>query len=112
MVKRTTGKIRRFFERRFPERHVFVRTPDGEITGRVLTPRKQILMTCGVAVLGAWCLFSTAGTVWGAVTTFTAERDVHRARASAERMNADLQARLDSAVARMTAMSWKVRSLS
>ena len=112
MVRRTKGRIRRFFERRFPERHVFVRTPDGEITGRVLTPRKQILMTCGALVLGGWCLLSTAGTVWGAVTSFTAERDVHRARASAERMNADLQARLDSAVARMTATSGSIDDLA
>lgn len=112
MVRRSKGHIRRFFERRFPERHVFVRTPDGEITGRVLTPRKQILMTCGALVLGGWCLLSTAGTVWGAVTSFNAERDVHRARASAERMNADLQARLDSAVARMTATSGSIDDLA
>jgi murein DD-endopeptidase MepM/ murein hydrolase activator NlpD len=112
MVKRTTNRIRRFFERRFPERHVFVRTPDGEITGRVLTPRKQLLLVCGAALLGAWCLLTTAGSVWGAVTSFTAERDVHRARASAERMNADLQARLDSAVARMTATSGSIDDLA
>jgi len=112
MVRRTKGQIQRFFDRRFPERHVFVRTPDGEITGRVLTPRKQILMACGAVIIGGWCLLSTAGAVWGAVTSLTAEREVHRARASAERMNADLQARLDSAVARMTATSGSIDDLA
>lgn len=112
MVRRTKGKLRRFFERRFPERHVFVRTPDGEITGRVLTPRKQFFMACGAGILGAWCLLATAGALWGALSAYTAERDVHRARASAERMNADLQARLDSAVARMTATSGSIDDLA
>ncbi len=91
---------------------MFVRTPDGEITGRVLTSRKQVLMACGAALLGGWFLLSTAGTVWGAVSAYTAERDVHRARAASERMNADLQARLDSAVARMTATSDSIDDLA
>lgn len=112
MVERGRTWIRRVFERLFPERHVFVRTPDGEITGRVLTPRKQVLMASGAALLGGWFLLSTAGTVWGAVSAYTAERDVHRARAASERMNADLQARLDSAVARMTATSDSIDDLA
>lgn len=112
MVERSRRRIRRFFQRLFPERHVFVRTPDGEITGRVLTPRKQFLMAVGAVVLGGWCLFATAGVVWGAVATYTVERDLHRARASAERMNADLQARLDSAVARMSATSESIDDLA
>lgn len=112
MVERSRRWVRRLFERLFPERHVFVRTPDGEITGRILTPRKQILMAAGAAVLGAWCLLATGGLVWGAVATYTADRDLHRARSSAERMNADLQARLDSAVARMTATSDSIDDLA
>lgn len=112
MVERSRIWIRRVFERLFPERHVFVRTPDGEITGRVLTSRKQILMAAGAVVLAGWCLLSTAGVVWGAVATYTADRELHRARAASERMNADLQARLDSAVARMSATSDSIDDLA
>ena len=61
MVERSRRWVRRWFERLFPERHVFVRTPDGEITGRVLTPRKQILLAASAAVLGGWCLLATGG---------------------------------------------------
>lgn len=69
-------------------------------------------MAAGATLLGAWLLISTGGVVWGAVTTFTADRDLHRVRAASERMNADLQARLDSAVARMAATSGSIDDMA
>lgn len=112
MVKARAARVRSFLERLFPERHLFLRTPDGEITGHVLSPRRQMLMAAGACLVGGWLLVSTAGVVWGAVVGFSAERQVHRVRAASERMNADLQARLDSAVARMAATSGSIDDLA
>lgn len=112
MVKARAARLKSFVERVFPERHVFLRTPDGEITGHVLTPGRQIMLSVGAVLLGGWLLFATGGVVWGAVTGLTAERQVHRVRAASERMNADLQARLDSAVARMAATSGSIDDLA
>ena len=70
------------------------------------------MLSVGAVLLGGWLLFATGGVVWGAVTGLTAERQVHRVRAASERMNADLQARLDSAVARMAATSGSIDDLA
>ena len=112
MVKARAARFKSLVERLFPERHVFLRTPDGEITGHVLTPGRQIMLSVGAVLLGGWMLIATGGVVWGAVAGMTAERQVHRVRAASERMNADLQARLDSAVARMAATSGSIDDLA
>ncbi len=71
-----------------------------------------MMMAAGACLLGGWLLVATGGVIWGAVTGITAERQVHRVRAASERMNADLQARLDSAVARMAATSGSIDDLA
>ena len=95
-MERSRIWIRRLFERFFPERHVFVRTPDGEITGRVLTSRKQILMAAGAVVLGGWCLLSTAGVVWGAVATYASRVGGHLVLSRFERVHPRVEAGLNA----------------
>ena len=86
----------------FPERHVYLRQ-NGETRGYVLTPGRQ-MMLAGVAVLGAaWTLIASGGFLFNMVMTYRADDEVARARAASERLNADLQARLETAVVRMSA---------
>lgn len=55
------------------------------------------------AMLVGWTLIASGGVLFEMVSESTADQAVRRARAESERRNADLQARLDSAVVRMTA---------
>jgi murein DD-endopeptidase MepM/ murein hydrolase activator NlpD len=62
-----------------------------------------MLGALGAVVLGCWFLIASGGFVFDLVMQSQADRAVARTRAEAQRLNADLQARLDSAVVRMTA---------
>ena len=89
-------------QRWFPERHLFLRT-NGEIRGHVLTSGKQMMMA-GVAVAAtAWTLVASGGFIFDMISRSQSDGQVVRARAASERLNADLQARLETAVVRMTA---------
>ena len=103
MVKKRIARIRGAGERIFPERHVFIRTPDGEIKGHVLSSSRQMLLVGAGVFAGGWMLLATGGFLFTALTQARAETAVARTRAASERVNADLQARLESAVARMSA---------
>jgi len=97
------GVVRRsLIDRWFPERHVFLRT-DGETRGYVLSGGRQMLLAVvGVAVAG-WTLVASGGFIFDMVARSRADDEVVRARAASERLNADLQARLETAVVRMSA---------
>ena len=91
------GWIRRWF----PERQIYLRA-NGDIRGYAVSSRKQMVLAGVAAVLGVWTLVSTGAM---ALNAFDARQDDNRSareRAAAERVNADLQARLDSAVMRMS----------
>ena len=56
------------------------------------------------AVIGAaWTLIASGGFLFDVVMASRADDEVARARAASERLNADLQARLETAVVRMSA---------
>ncbi len=103
MVKERVRELRQAGEGLFAERHVFVRTMDGEIKGHVLTSGRQKLLAGVAVVAGAWMLMATGGFIFTALAQSNASEQVARTRAASERANADLQARLESAVARMSA---------
>lgn len=97
------GAVRRsLIDRWFPERHVYLRQ-NGETRGYVLTSRRQILMAGIAAVASAWTLVASGGFVFDMVASSRADDEIVRARAASERLNADLQARLETAVVRMSA---------
>lgn len=85
----------------FPERHLYIRA-HGEIRGYVLTTGRQVALASAALVGGIWALIATGGFLFDLAYQTQAEAAVTRARAASERVNADLQARLDSAVLRMT----------
>ena len=102
MIRTFASRLSDLIERIFPERHLYLRC-NGETRGYVLTTGRQMLMAGVAAVFGGWMMVSTGGFALTAISESRAEAEVVRARAASERVNADLQARLESAVMRMSA---------
>ncbi|WP_291837165.1 peptidoglycan DD-metalloendopeptidase family protein [Brevundimonas sp.] len=86
----------------FPTRYLYLRDGD-DVKAWALTPGRQILGAAGAVLIGGWFLVASGGFALDMVRQSNADRTVARSRAEAQRLNADLQARLDSAVVRMTA---------
>jgi murein DD-endopeptidase MepM/ murein hydrolase activator NlpD len=86
----------------FPTRYLYLRDGD-DVRAWALTPGKQALAAVAALLFGGWTVMASGSMVFDIVAQSQADRTVARARAASERMNADLQARLDSAVVRMTA---------
>ena len=86
----------------FPTRYLYLRDGD-DVRAWALTPGKQALAAVAALLFGGWTVMASGSMVLDIVAQSQADRTVARARAASERMNADLQARLDSAVVRMTA---------
>ncbi|MFN4297786.1 MAG: peptidoglycan DD-metalloendopeptidase family protein [Brevundimonas sp.] len=102
MIRTFASRLSQLVERIFPERHLYLRC-DGETRGYVLTTGRQMLMAGVATVMGGWMVLSTGGFMLGALAESRAEAEIARSRAASERVNADLQARLESAVIRMSA---------
>lgn len=90
-------------ERWFPERHVFLRSSGDDIRGYVLTSGKQMMMAGAAVAAAAWTLVASGGFVFDIIARTQADSEIIKARAASERLNADLQARLETAVIRMSA---------
>ena len=102
MIRTFASQLSDLIERIFPERHLYLRC-NGETRGYVLTTGRQMLAAGAATVLGGWMLVSSGGFMLGALAESRAEAEIARTRAASERVNADLQARLESAVMRMSA---------
>ena len=90
-------------ERLFPERCLYLRESSGEVRGYMLTTGRQMIMAGVAALLVGWTLVASGGFLFDVVAQTQADSQVVRARAASERVNADLQARLETAVVRMSA---------
>lgn len=101
MVQDHQGERRSVFERWFPERHLYLRA-NGETRGYVLTRGRQMVGAAVGALLAGWTLVASGGFLFDLATDSAADKAVQRTRAESARRTADLQARLDSAVVRMT----------
>ncbi|HLK23041.1 MAG TPA: peptidoglycan DD-metalloendopeptidase family protein [Caulobacteraceae bacterium] len=102
MVVDQLTRLRGFLERTFPERHVYVRSGGGTVKGVVLTTRHQTLAAGGASLLGLWLLVCTATVFIGAVSPSPADRAAARMQAYYERLTADRQAKLNSAMAQLS----------
>lgn len=111
MVKARVARLRQLAEHLFPERHVYLRS-NGETRGYVLTTGRQLALAAVAAVLCGWTVIATGGMLWGVFVDSRAALEVQRTRAASERLNAELQARLNSAMARMAATSGSIDELS
>lgn len=101
MTEQTTER-RSLVGRWFPTRYVYLRDGD-DVRAWALTPARQLFGALAAVLIGGWFLVASGGFAFDLVMQSQADRTVARARAASERLNADLQARLDSAVVRMTA---------
>lgn len=97
----TTGK-RSLIERWFPTRYLYLRSGE-DIRAVALTPGRQFLAAAGAVAGAAWVLVASGGFLIDLVGHARSGDAIASARAASERVNADLQARLDAAVVRMSA---------
>ena len=88
----------------FPERHLYVRS-GGAMKAFVLTPRKQMLVATGVGGAALWMGVCTAAILVNLMSASASDREIATLKAQSERYVADRQARLDSAMARLSAAS-------
>ncbi len=95
----------------FPERHVYIRS-DGRMTALTLSPRLQITAAGAVAGLGLWLLISTAAVLAGLALGGRGDGEAAHVRAHYERLIADRDARLDSALAQLNDTGSSVQTLA
>ena len=88
----------------FPERHLYVRS-GGAMRAFVLTTRKQLILAGTLGVAALWMGVCTAAMMVGLLSASGSDREIAKLKAQSERYVADRQARLDSAMARLSAAS-------
>jgi murein DD-endopeptidase MepM/ murein hydrolase activator NlpD len=103
--------MRHWVERLFPERHVYLRS-GGETRGYILTTRKQVFLATGACALAAWTILSSASMALNVLAFTSQDREVTRVTNKYERLMADRQARLDSAVAKLSETAGSVDELA
>ncbi len=103
MVADQLTRLRRFLEGVFPERHIYVRTGGGgEVRGIVLTTTHQSAAAAGAAALALWLVVCTGVLMVQAMSPNPADRAAARMEAYYERLTADRQAKLNSAMAQLS----------
>ncbi|PXA85978.1 peptidase M24 [Caulobacter sp. D4A] len=95
----------------FPERHLYVRS-GGEMRGYVLSTGKQLACAAGVGAAALWMGVCTAAMMVNALAVSQTDQVVLKQKAYYERLNADRQARLNSAVAQLSATSGSLDELA
>jgi murein DD-endopeptidase MepM/ murein hydrolase activator NlpD len=95
------ARLRLSLERLFPERHLYVRS-GGQIRGFVLTTGKQAVVAGVAATLALWLGVSSAATLAGMLNLTPGDQAALKVKAYYERLIADRQARLNSAVAELS----------
>jgi murein DD-endopeptidase MepM/ murein hydrolase activator NlpD len=104
-------RIRQSLEELFPERHLYVRS-GGEMRGYVFSPGKQLMCAAGVAVAALWMGVCTAAMMVNALSVSSTDQVVIKQKAYYERLNADRQARLNSAMVQLSASSGSLDELA
>ncbi|WP_309644546.1 M23 family metallopeptidase [Phenylobacterium sp.] len=105
------ARLRRSLEELFPERHLYVRS-GGEMRAFVLTTGKQMIGAGTVAVCALWMGVCTAAMLVNAMALSGHDQELARMQAKSERLVADREARLNSAVAQRTAAEGGVDQLA
>ena len=98
------ARIRRSLEELVPERHLYIRS-GGAMKAFVLTPAKQMAVAGVVAGGALWMGVCTAAMLVSLLSTSATDREIAKLKAQSERYVADRQARLDSALAQLSAAS-------
>jgi murein DD-endopeptidase MepM/ murein hydrolase activator NlpD len=101
MIVRRLARLREWAFRCFPERHVYLRS-GGEMRSFVLTSGRQMALAGVGAALLVWMVISTGAVAANLLVLSAGERAAAQTRAYYERLIADRQARLNSAVAELS----------
>ncbi|PZR32693.1 peptidoglycan DD-metalloendopeptidase family protein [Caulobacter segnis] len=104
-------RLRQSLESLFPERHVYVRS-GGEMRGYVFSTNKQLIGAACVGVGALWMGVCTASMLINALAVSSTDQQVIKQKAYYERLNADRQARLNSAVAQLSATNGSLDELA
>jgi murein DD-endopeptidase MepM/ murein hydrolase activator NlpD len=105
------ARMRQTIWKLFPERHVYLRS-GGDVRSFVLTPIDQAVVAAGVAVCLAWTLLATGAMAISALSASSQDDAVAKTQAYYERLIADRQARLNSAVARLSSSAGSMDGLA
>jgi murein DD-endopeptidase MepM/ murein hydrolase activator NlpD len=100
MVKMKLGHIRRFLEAVFPERHIYVRS-EGRIHGLILTTGRQVTLSAALGAAAMWMGVCSSAMLITTLSASPADQAAIHAKNYYERLIADRQARLNSAVAQL-----------
>ncbi len=108
------GRLSRWrssLEHLFPERHIYLRS-GGVIRGYVLTTGKQTALASAAAVLVTWMFLGSVSMLGGGFAVGGEQREAVKTKQYYERLVADRQARLTSAVAQLNGASGSVEELA
>ena len=97
--------------RRLPERHVYLRS-GGDVRSFVVSTTDQLIVLGCVAAFALWTLFTTGAMVANAFSGSSQEASAAKTQAYYERLIADRQARLNSAVARLSSTTGSMDGLA
>ena len=101
MAKARLARANRFFETMFPERHIYVRSHTG-VRGLVLTTGRQVIIGTAAGIVFLWMGICTAAMMLSMFSAGASDQKALHLRGYYERLIADRQARLNSAVAQLT----------
>ena len=95
----------------FPERYIYVRS--GETAREVvISPRSQMILAFLAFMVVAWSLFATGSFILTYLTSASEENSVTKMTAYYERMNADRQGRLMTAVTALNRASGSIQGMA
>ena len=104
-------QVRRALQELFPERHLYVRS-GGEMRGYVLSTGKQLAGAGFVALISLWMGVCTAAMLVNALSAGESDQELVKQKAYFERVTADRQARLNSAMAQLNATNGSLGDLA
>jgi murein DD-endopeptidase MepM/ murein hydrolase activator NlpD len=105
------SRWRASLEHLFPERHIYLRS-GGVIHGYVLSTGKQTALASAAAVLVTWMALGSVAMLGGGFAPDAGEREALKTKQYYERLIADRQARLNSAVAQLNGGAGSVEALA
>ncbi len=111
MASSRLRQVRGVLEDLFPERHLYVRS-GGEMRGYVLSTTKQLAVAGFVALISLWMGVCTAAMLVSALSAGASDQELVRQKAYFERVTADRQARLNSAMAQLNATNGSLGELA
>jgi murein DD-endopeptidase MepM/ murein hydrolase activator NlpD len=111
MLSTGLGRWRRVLEQLFPVRHLYVRS-GGAVHGLTMTTGRQALLCIALTGGALWLGVATASMLLSALSAGPNEQQAIHTKAYYERLIADRQARLNSAVAQLSERGNSVEDLA